>query len=354
MVGVRRNTAMNDSTKEGWGGINPYSHLIVSAENCFLCGGELADHKSDEHIFPQWLLRRHNLWNHEITLSNRTRIPYRQLTIPCCGECNTKYLSQLESRVGNAFQNGAVAVRELPETDIFIWVAKINYGLTFKECFLLYDQADPGAGTIVNPDYTKTLDTLHGFMQAVRLQMGFERPHPWSIFVFETHAYPGEMDFDWHGTPWKQLTFTIRSHGVGIIASLLDNAGQTGLFGDAFRAIGELRLHPIQFDELSAMSVYQASLLDRTPKYISAGPAEGGPIQVFSMPLGGFSMKPVYRNWDMKNYARLLEYFWQPYGLAFEDIYAGNEMVRTTVETDGGSFPMMDAEGKIIGTRDIW
>jgi hypothetical protein len=338
-----------------WGSVNPYAHQVVSAQNCFFCGAELIDHQSDEHVFPRWLLRKHSLWNNEITLSNGTSIPYRKLTVPCCGECNTRYLSQLESRVGDVFRDGADAVRALPPADLFVWVSKINYGVTYKECFLQFDQSKPDSNPILNPDYVRALKTFHGFMQAIRLPIKFLEPYPWSMFVFKTHTYPGERDFDWHGTPWKQLTLTIRSHGVGVIATLMDNGEQRQLVGEEFDKLAEIPLHPIQFDELSAMCVYQSSLLDRSSaKYMSVGLAKGGTIEVISMPLAGNSTKPLFRDWDLEGYARLLEFYWHQYGATFADIYRGKGRVLTKVSRASGDFPIMDSEGNVTGTRKVW
>ena len=56
---------------------------------CFLCSAPLrAKNRSDEHVFPKWLLQRFNLWDLKLSLLNGTDISYKQLTIPCCKTCN--------------------------------------------------------------------------------------------------------------------------------------------------------------------------------------------------------------------------------------------------------------------------
>lgn len=60
---------------------NPFESLNLNDRACFLCGtqdGEI----TAEHVFPQWLQRKHNLWNQLIHLTNETRIRYRQITVP--------------------------------------------------------------------------------------------------------------------------------------------------------------------------------------------------------------------------------------------------------------------------------
>ena len=69
----------------------------LADDRCFLCGDQLTDAiRSPEHVFPAWLQHRVGLWNQEFTLLNETTIPYRQLTIPCCAECNNEYLGGLK------------------------------------------------------------------------------------------------------------------------------------------------------------------------------------------------------------------------------------------------------------------
>ena len=77
----------------------------VGLDKCFLCGTSLtaADVNSAEHVLPKWLQHRFNLWNEELVLTNRTSIPYRQATIPCCTACNNGSLGNLESEISAAF-----------------------------------------------------------------------------------------------------------------------------------------------------------------------------------------------------------------------------------------------------------
>jgi hypothetical protein len=89
--------------------------------HCFLCGKELNDeNKSEEHIFPKWIQRRHNLWNQKLILFNNTSISYKNLLIPCCKECNGKYLSALENKIRRACENGFDAFIKLDEQYIFL------------------------------------------------------------------------------------------------------------------------------------------------------------------------------------------------------------------------------------------
>src|SRR6516164_3296134 len=91
-------------------------------EVCFLCGVPLSpDRNTDEHVVPKWIQERFELWDKTLMLLNRTQIPYRKLTIPCCLACNRDHLGKIEERVQKACDQGAQAVRELPPLTLFLW-----------------------------------------------------------------------------------------------------------------------------------------------------------------------------------------------------------------------------------------
>ncbi len=71
---------------------------ICQGDCCFICGSrrdQLAF--NDEHILPDWILRRHNLHDKQIVLANGRSVRYRSYTVPCCHLCNTD--------MGEAFGN---------------------------------------------------------------------------------------------------------------------------------------------------------------------------------------------------------------------------------------------------------
>src|SRR5271155_1471376 len=70
---------------------------IVRGNRCFICGASPnAVPFSDEHILPDWILRKFNLHNRVITLPNGEAVRYGQFKIPCCAACNAKMGTELE------------------------------------------------------------------------------------------------------------------------------------------------------------------------------------------------------------------------------------------------------------------
>ena len=74
------------------------SSEVFEIGKCFACGGK-ADDGVGEHVIPRWVQRRFDLSSKLLTLINGTRIPYRQLTVPCCLSCNNGFLREIENGV---------------------------------------------------------------------------------------------------------------------------------------------------------------------------------------------------------------------------------------------------------------
>ncbi len=133
--------------------IKSLEEFSAAKYRCFLCGKELfSGGYTQEHIIPRWAQKRYQLWDQQLVLLNQTSIPYRQLTVPCCDECNKYRLKPIEDSLSQTVEQGKDAVRMLGDKTIFIWLGKILYGLLYKELTLLLDRSDPLAGTIITPD----------------------------------------------------------------------------------------------------------------------------------------------------------------------------------------------------------
>jgi len=127
----------------------------------------------------------YDLWNLRLTLLNRTTIPYRQLTIPCCATCNNVHLGRIEAEVQAACDEGRKAVLQLPPVTLFLWAGKIFYGLLYREHLLSWSRREADKGPIVPAELLERYRLHHQFLQAARIPFEFS-PLPASIFVYDT------------------------------------------------------------------------------------------------------------------------------------------------------------------------
>jgi len=202
--------------------------MALDHDHCFLCGIRLDGvNRTDEHVFPKWMLKRFNLWNSELTLLNRTQIRYRSLTIPCCHDCNTFWLSQVEAKVATAFEVGHEAVANLDKTLLCLWMWKLYYGIHFKEIALPADRTAAPGLPIVSAGYLGRFAEVHHVLQAMRSKVRFKYV-PGSVYVYEAQvpAKP-EQQFDYRDS--RRSTYLairagdgsphlVASHGCGLEA----------------------------------------------------------------------------------------------------------------------------------------
>jgi hypothetical protein len=284
---------------------NPADEPQFGRENCFLCGVLLnGDQNSDEHVIPKWVQERYELWDQKLTLLNGTKIPYRQVTIPCCVDCNTKYLSKIETEVQRACDQGAAAVRALPPLTLFLWASKIFFGLLYRERLLPWNRRNQEEGQIVSPQLLDEFRLHHQFLQSARVPMEFVPHIPASLFVFETlePTNPG-LRFDY--LDWLYgMGLAIRVGKVGIVACLQDGGATKHAFGKHHQELEKFSLHPIQFAEITARIFYDLSRLNCVPKFMLVDGEDR--VQVALNPVGGLSGKPLFVEGSEAEYAKYL------------------------------------------------
>ncbi len=73
---------------------------IAEGNCCFICGADKATTKfNDEHVIPDWVLKRFRLHSRTITLPNDTEFSYGRYKIPCCERCNSLLGSTFETPI---------------------------------------------------------------------------------------------------------------------------------------------------------------------------------------------------------------------------------------------------------------
>jgi hypothetical protein len=276
---------------------------------CFLCGVTLDDeNRTDEHVFPQWLLGDFALHNERLGLFNGTSIPYRSLKIPCCRDCNTVWLRRIEDVVSAAVRAGPESVMALDTTTLAVWMAKIFYGLLFKDLSLASDRLHPTGDRLLDNAMLMDFAELHHVLQIARERVELTGQTPATIFVFRTlDSADPRRRFDYRdvfGPPF----LAIRMGRVGVVACLLDWGAVGDLQLEHLEIARGLELHPTQFMQVAALSAHWRRRLNRIPKHIAIS-GRGSADQLITLPLAGLSSKPIFDEFDVEDYARLLAVF---------------------------------------------
>lgn len=305
---MNRNYKMNEDALNVF--YLPERNQSFTNDKCFLCGIDLdQNNSSDEHIFPKWLQREFNLWDKELRLLADDRvIPYRMLTIPCCKKCNGNYLSQLEQEIGDKYREGYEKFKDIDKFKLFLWMSKIFYGLLFKELFLPLDRKQPHGDKILTQELLEQFRMAHMFLQGVRVKMIFDELNPWSIFIFNSKtAENKDLNFDFRDS-FKGLVFGIRMGEISVVAVLQDNGAQAAIFKETIEKLQQLKLHPIQFEEIFAKVSYKQLTLNKVPKYLIIQKNDGTDISVIPQRLGGIFSSNIYDQWDELIYSHILSF----------------------------------------------
>ncbi len=286
---------------DGSTGVWPGETQVFSASECFLCGLALTEeNRTDEHVFPQWLLRELDLWDARLDLLNATSIRYRQLTIPCCSECNNRFLSQIEDKVATAYHGGFEAFERLDRDVLFLWLAKIVYGLLVREQFLAEDRSNPSSEPIVSREFLEMFRAHHYLLQGAVGRVTWEG-NPASILMYRTKVSDvPARNFDFCDGPAGPF-LALRMGPIGIIAVLQDWGALEQHPSPQLEHAKVLELAPLQFRELMAVGRFWAFKFNRVPKYVIM--QHDGVGHVVCLPLMGLSQKPLWDPFDPEEYA---------------------------------------------------
>ena len=327
-----------DTTSNKSNILDDFSVKELSPDRCFLCS-EIFPSKemTVEHVFPKWLQEKYNLWNQTLTLLNGSKIQYRYLTVPCCKTCNGKYLSTIENNVKKALGNGFLDFEKLDSKVLYIWLSKIFYAILYKELFLLKDRKNPNEGSIMSKDLISKYKFHLFLLQSVRGKIEFNDFLPASIFIVKTQTPTKiEMQWDFHDS-LELLCISMRIGEVGIVANLQDGGSQY-LLRDTLKDFFSIPLHPLQFKELTAKVFYKSYLFNRNPKFMVMESKNKKTVTM--LPLQGFSDKPIFDEWNQRDYAQILSYYTK-YSL---DIInpKGNDEVGTWIRDDNEKLNFID------------
>lgn len=109
------------------------------AFNCFLCGRRLTKKRGSkqqdtgEDVFPKWMQADFDLAELKVPLNDGSQRKYSEILIPSCARCNNEFLSRFEERIARALRGGFERFSHLRKADIFLWCAKIYYGIVHLE-----------------------------------------------------------------------------------------------------------------------------------------------------------------------------------------------------------------------------
>ena len=126
MIKSNKGTVLTIDKKVIFFGIEDFMDKIANGDCCFICGAEPNSKKfNNEHIIPDWILKKYNLNSNFITLPNGTKFKHNQYKVPCCKDCNSElgevYEKPISQLLSKSYSEIIEIIKQEPETVHFLF-----------------------------------------------------------------------------------------------------------------------------------------------------------------------------------------------------------------------------------------
>lgn len=125
-----RDVVIDKNGKVLYLGLQKFREIIFENKSCFICATPLnEENRSEEHVFPKWMLRDFKMHASAIDLPNKEKHRYGGYVVPCCVRCNSRMGSEIEEPISTIIKSGYDSVIKQIDQDgprlIYDWLARI-------------------------------------------------------------------------------------------------------------------------------------------------------------------------------------------------------------------------------------
>ena len=230
---------------------------ICLGDCCFICGAAPHDREfNDEHVLPEWLLRRYDLFARTITLPNGRTVRYDRYTVPCCAECNSLMGEVVEKPISEVVQGGADAINEFISKGnllkMFVWMGLIYLKTHLKDRTLRFHQDSRKGNERIADEYEwEYLHHIHSVVRCFYTGCAVEAEAVGSFLSIpvKAQASPGRFDY---GDFYLAQTMLLRLDNVAMLTVFNDSGGAMNYFMQKLEKItgpvSELQLREIMVE----------------------------------------------------------------------------------------------------------
>jgi len=268
-------TIINSKGKILFFGLNHFLADIINGHVCFICGA-LPDSKpfNDEHVIPDWILRRYGLHAKTINLPNGTKMRYGQYKIPCCQDCNTElgrtYEIPISNLLNKPYEGICLEIEQNPEILklLFKWVSLLFIKTHLKDKILLAERdTRKGSGSIGDNHYWEEMHHIHCIARSHFSNAIIDPKVFGTICILPAMIIEGHDKFDFVDSEAGKAIM-IQINGFCVISVLNDSTAAYSLFQDVINKIPG-PLSPFQIREIVAHFNYINLNLKVKPLYKS-------------------------------------------------------------------------------------
>jgi hypothetical protein len=202
---------------------------------CFVCGAK-PDEKpfNNEHILPEWLLRRYDLFSKTITLPNDRTVLYNRYTVPCCVDCNSLMGRVIEEPISHVVQAGTEAVinyiQEGGGLTMFILMALIFLKTHLKDRTIrVHPDQRKGSEKIGNWHDWDNLHHIHSVVRSFYTGCRVEQEAVGSCLALPVRTQASQEKFDFGDLSFAQ-TMLLRLDDTAMLTVFNDSGAVLGWF----------------------------------------------------------------------------------------------------------------------------
>jgi len=245
---------------------------------CFVCGAARGSVPfNNEHVVPDWLLRRHKLHEQKITLPNLTTYKYGAYKVPCCVSCNSLLGKSVEQRVSALLTGDYSEIRSRLSfetiTLLFSWMALLYVKTHLKDGGLSLNRKSAEKLKLGDIYDWASLHHAHAIARLAYTHTALSETALGTVLVLPAQQAPYFQDFD-YGDLYDYQTVFVRTGSVCIIAVLNDSCGALNLARDWFERLRG-NLTPIQMREIMAQIAYCNACLAQRPTFSTTTTPDG-------------------------------------------------------------------------------
>lgn len=251
--------------------IERFKSDIALGNCCFLCGAKPSEKIfNDEHIIPDWILRRYNLQNRNITLPNGEIIRYSQYKVPCCKECNGFLGDKIEKPIRELFLGGLDKIKDYVTENgfwiFFQWLSLIflKIHLKDKEYRFFVDRRHPDY-KIAEIYEWEGLHHIHCIARSPYTKCPIDSKVFSTTLILPTKSFGDREQFD-YGDIYPGKGILVRFGDFCIISILNDSCASSDIFESELKKINGF-LNPLQYREILVRLSYINLNIKNRPKY---------------------------------------------------------------------------------------
>lgn len=246
---------------------------ICLGDCCFICGAKPNETAfNNEHVFPEWLLRRYALFDKKITLPNGSEVRYDRFTVPCCFDCNSLMGDVVETPISRAVRGGASAVNDFVARGellkMFVWMGLVYLKTHLKDRALrLHLDARKGQERIADAYEWEDLHHIHSLVRCFYTGAVVEVEAIGSFLVIPVQVQGTQDRFD-YGDLYLAQTMFVRFDDTALLAVLNDSGGAMTYFWRVLEKITE-PVSELQLREIMVELAYLNLHLKERPTFFT-------------------------------------------------------------------------------------